>query len=406
MAMFDEALTDCALAEETASRLGDTESVVEAITSAGLCYFYLRDTRSMATQGNRALEVASAGRSAFGRASAHVVLSLDCLSRGDLESMRDYLDEAIPVVRDSGPPIVSQAATSFRGFLHSLQSEYAAAEPFFGPSLEKAYQAGIQSEVARILWQRGITLANLGRFSESLVTLREGMRVAGNNQTIHWSARFPNTLGWIFAEVGDWEQSHHLNEEGIAISKHAGIPEPEANARINLAAVLCERGELAAAAEQLEESENLLNQRDEKVWMRWRFNIRLRAAQASYWHLRGDLARGQKAASRSLELASAALARKHAAIARRILGDISMSSGNREKALEEYLAGLTLTERHPCPLVEWRLLAGAVASSPENAAAESWRARALRILLDLSRHIEAPTAARRFLESGRAKLGG
>jgi tetratricopeptide (TPR) repeat protein len=232
------------------------------------------------------------------------------------------------------------------------------------------------------------------------------MRVAANNQTVHWSARFPNTLAWISAEIGEWEQSHHLNEEGIAISKHAGIPEPEANARINLAAVLCERGELGAAAEQLEESENLLNQRDEKVWMRWRFNIRLRAAQASYWLLRGDLARSQKAASLSLELASAALARKHVAIARRILGDISMSSGNRDKALEEYLAGLTLMERHPCPLVEWRLLAGAVASSPENAAAESWRARALRILLDLSRHIEAPTAARHFLESGRAKLGG
>lgn len=404
MSMFDEALADCALAEDTAARLGDTESVLEAITSSGLCYFYLRDMRSMATQGRRALDIASPGRCVIGRASAQVVLSLDCLSRGDLDSMRDYLEQAIPVVQDSGPPLVSQVATSFRGFLHTLQSEYEAAEPLLGSALEKAYSTGIPSEVARILWVRGLVSANLGRFSESIRALREGARVAGNNQTVHWSARFPNTLAWIYAEIGDWEQSHHLNEEGIAISRNSGIPEPEANSRINLASLLCERGRLAAAAEQLQESENLLNQRDEKVWMRWRFNIRLRAASASYWLLRGDLGKAHQSASLSLDLASAARARKHAASARKILGDIALSSGNPDQALREYLAGLTLLKLHPCPLVEWKLLAGAVAASPENAEAESWRARALAFLLHLASHIEAPAESRRFLESGRAKL--
>lgn len=95
-----------------------------------------------------------------------------------------------------------------------------------------------------------------------------------------------------------------------------------------------------------------------------------RAAHASYWLLRDDRARSYKGIAVT-ETASAALARKQEAGARRILGDIAMAGGNREVALELYLAGPTVMGAVP-----------------------------------LSGQIESSSAARRFLESGREKLGG
>jgi tetratricopeptide (TPR) repeat protein len=305
----------------------------------------------------RAVEVArSAGAET---AYPESLLGYQCIFVGDLARAREYHERAIPVLKRHGPSSPGILAATSRGFLHHLQSEYRQAESALAEAVAGMQSTGEWSDLPRATWFQGIVLANQGRIGEALQTLRRGMRLADLSGDSYWLSRFPNTIGWIHAELGDLDLAVRLNEEGARSGREADTPEAEANAHINLANIYVTRKELDRAWAHLCEGERLLNREDHQHWLRWRFRIRFSLESAGYWIAAGDLGQARADATSALAGAGESLARKHQAAAHKLLGDIAALEDRTGQAGNEYSAALSILQAHPCPFIEWKALLAA-----------------------------------------------
>ena len=85
------------------------------------------------------------------------------------------------------------------------------------------------------LFVRGMALFNQGLLSQGIRDLREGLKLAEKNRERFWLSRYPNTLGWVHRELGDFETALRLDTEGAQIARENGYAKPEANSHVNLA---------------------------------------------------------------------------------------------------------------------------------------------------------------------------
>src|SRR5262249_12449862 len=158
------------------------------------------------------------------------------LIAGDLAVARALLDHARPALLREGALPQAAFVTCSVAFLHGLQSEYDKAEALLAEALgEHMRQASSAADLLQVTWMRGMVLANQGRISDALETLEAGMRMGELNGEQFWSSRIPNTIGWIYLELMDFETALVYNLRGVDAGRQANMREPEANARINLA---------------------------------------------------------------------------------------------------------------------------------------------------------------------------
>lgn len=305
----------------------------------------------------RALEIAK--HSGSGTAFPESLLGYHGIFVGDLAGARLYLERSVTVLRQRGASEARIHATTSLGFLHDLQSEYGSAESVLTDAIEQMQSAGLGSDLLRAMWFQGMVLANRGRTGEALRILEKGMRFADLNGERYWFSRYPNTIGWVYAEMLDFDSALRSNEEGVRAGREADTPEVEANSHINLANAYLALGQLASAWSHLSECERILNREDHRHWLRWRFRIRLNLEMANYWIARRELARAREFSCVALSGAREALARKHAACAHKFLGDIATLEERFEGARAEYKAALAILQSHPCPLIHWKVLLAA-----------------------------------------------
>src|SRR5262249_56614430 len=146
-------------------------------------------------QGRRALDLARAAGSRVGVASAQQVLASERMCTGDLAAAEQYFDQALPVLREKGPPIQVLDAIGYQVLLHAWRLEFAEAERTSGWALAKARELGASSHVVHSLFQRSMALGNQGLLSEALASANEARHLAEFNGERYWLARLPNTMG-------------------------------------------------------------------------------------------------------------------------------------------------------------------------------------------------------------------
>ena len=354
---WQESIADFESAASIAIACGDVQAQVAALCGSALSAGYLKRMDEMCERATRALKVArDAG---VETAYPESLLGYHAIYAGDLTRSREYYERAVPALTRCGPPAASIMAATSLGFLHHLQSEYREAEGALAEAMQQMQSAGEWTDLIRATWYRGIVLANQGRIAEALDTLGKGMRLADLNGERYWYSRFPNTIGWVHGELGDVESAIRFNEEGVRAAQEADIPEPEANAHMNLANGYVAIEQFDRAWSHLAEGKRILNAEDYKNWLRWRFHIRLSVEETNYWIAAGDLARARTSACDALDRATKSLARKHEAAAHKYLGDIAALEHRDEEARREYHAALAILQAHPCPFVEWKVLLAA-----------------------------------------------
>src|SRR5258708_9279673 len=132
------------------------------------------------------------------------------------------------------------------------------------------------------------------------------------------------------------------------IAKEMKLAEAEAHALITLAHDYVVAGESGLARASLLEAEPLL-ERD--PWYRWRFlDIRLQAAAAEVWLAANQLDRAHAHAPRLIVNSAQHGAPKYIALARNLLAEIAMVSGDYDRATRELQNGLPKILHHPPPL--------------------------------------------------------
>jgi tetratricopeptide (TPR) repeat protein len=225
------------------------------------------------------------------------------------------------------------------------------------------------------------------------------MRLAEKNRERFWLSRYPNTVGWIYRELQDFETALRLDTEGAEAARENGYAKPEANSHANIALDYMDMGDPSRALEHLDRASQLF---EEDVWFRWRYNTRTKAVLARYWLMRGDIGKARDAARDCLALAEPRKSRKYIAWSYKLLGDIAMAEERLPEAQAAYGAAIELLNRYRCPLIEWRVLQAAAgtadAARDSNLAAE-YRARCRRVIHSLADSLTDESLKRQFLNS-------
>jgi len=309
-------------------------------------------------------------------------------------------------LQSRGPVHAAVFASGSRALLDHFQSEYRDADAVLDWAMEQLRRYGSCSDLLRNLWVRGMVLGNQGRLSSALDTLTEGMRLADLNKEAFWFSRLPNTIGWIYSEMLDFESALRFNQEGVRVGQSSATPETEGNSHINLASIYLALHDHVRAREHLDEGHRLLNEHQHKRWLRWRFNIRLELGLAGYDLVCGDADQARRYAQQALSRASEAGARKHAAAAHGVLGDVFALKQDFAGASRQYATALAILDRNPCPLIDWKIsrsAANAAARAGDSKRAGRLRKRFEKTVAFVASSILDDRLRRRFLESARVK---
>jgi len=399
MGRMEEAIESFKRAEHVAEAAGMIEERLTAICGRGMSLFQSKGIEEMGSVGEQAMELARSLNSSVGMASAELVLASQRLCLGKLEEAMPLYEHAIPVHERAGLPEHGLVGVGLGGALYLWRQEYEEGHRILDISLDKARELGTGFSVLTGLFFQGMALGNQGRLGEAFKSLNEGIRMAELNQDYYFLPRLPNTLGWLYRELGDLEKSRQLNLENVELAREHGIGEGGANSCINLAINYLSLEEPERAYEHLQEAQKIFA---EDIWFRWRYNLRLQATLALYWIEKGDLVTARKHAEASEEAARSHQSAKHRAWALKILGEITLLEDDvstARKCLDEAIGILT---DKPCPTIAWKILkdrAELAKKLGDKAGADDFRGRARATVRSLADSLTDDKIRAKFLKS-------
>lgn len=263
----------------------------------------LRRAEDLGNRGLRAGSLVTAASVAIAQgrtedAQRHCLAVLDLVGEGPAESGDEL--------------VVAGArlnALGWLGMLHEFQGDHEQARPAIDASLRLGRDLHNPFLTGRSRFVLAMSLGNQGRYDEALVTLREALRLAEEAGDRYFLPRLLNTIGWVYADLGDPRQAEDWNRRSIAVARETGWLEAEANARVNLGTDALRRGDRATARAELEQAAALVERDD---WFTWRYRIRLLVGMGELSLLEGIPQRALAFARDALARAEATNARKHA----------------------------------------------------------------------------------------------
>lgn len=173
-----------------------------------------------------------------------------------------------------------------------------------------------------------------------------------------WTARLDRARAAVLQGAGGAPVPAH----GAIVGRDAELDALRAgfeSARAGRGVMLCLAGEAGIGKSAL--IERFLAEQDHLF--QWRQQIRFDEIAAGWRLARGEVDKASAHAIAALDRSKQTLSRKHLAWSRKLLGDIAVHRGRHAEAAREYGIGLRLLEAHPCPLVEWRILAAWASSA-------------------------------------------
>ena len=370
-----------------------------ALNALTLTLFYSHRLTEMAERAEEALAVAERAQNESLRVETMQLMGLKHICYGELSEAKSRLDEVISVARSIEHRSVLASGLGWRGLLHFFQTEYEQAEK----TLNEAHKVSAEIRdgflVLLALFALGLTRGNLGRMSEALATLKDGIKMAQRNGDRFWFPRLPNCIGWIHRELQDFEQAREYDHNGLEAGRAHHVLEAEANSLINLGIDFDHTGKSDETLAKFHEAESIF-ERD--AWFRWRYNIRLQAGTCEHWLAQGDLDQASDYADRLLEVANHYEAHKYVALGHKLRAEILMARDNLSEAELEINAALEQLRNYPAPLVEWKtyaLLARLRSQSGELSAAREAYAQAAAIVNSIAANTNDEALRRTFLTS-------
>lgn len=397
---------------------GDVRHEGRALVALANAHFWRHDLAAARTFAAEALARAETSADTADVALAQVPVVSAAMAQGQLDEAErgcvaileqsdrgDAAGRGLPAQELSPLTGARLNALGWLGLLHQYRADYARAQPVIEASLQLGQELHNPFLTLRSRFALTLSLGNRARFDEALDGALEALRLAEEARDRYWLPRLPNTIGWLYAELGDERAARDWNQRSVAIARETGWLEAEANARVNLGTDLVRAGQPAAAREELEAAAALLD-RDE--WFRWRYRMRLTIGLGLLALVQGEPERAVALAGQALAQTRQHGARKHEARAHVLMGRALLAAGaSGERAGAAFERALTLAEAIGHPALDWEAaaaLAEVRAAMGRDAEAEALRTRAARDITATAAAIRDPARRRLFLAQSAAPV--
>ena len=399
LSRFNEAVDDFTSMVNQARAAADQAMESGALNALTLTLFYSHRLTEMAERAQEALAVAEHAGSETLRVETMQLIGLKHLCYGELPEAKAMLDEVVNTARRINHKPVLLSGLGWRGLLYFFQTEYERAEEMLIEARKLASEMRDGFLMLLSLFVLGLTRGNLGRISEALATLNEGINMAQRNGDRFWYPRLPNCIGWIHRELQDFNHALQYDQQGLQVGREHHVLEAEANSLINLGIDYDHTGQSNETLSTFREAESIF-ERD--AWFRWRYNIRLQAGTCEHWLTQRDLDQANEYAGKLLDIATHYQARKYIAVAHKLIAEIAIARGDSSTAEKELHAALDLLGQHTAPLVAWKTYAvlGRLHSSHgDKSSASDAFARAGAIINSIAANTSDEALRQEFLNS-------
>jgi class 3 adenylate cyclase/tetratricopeptide (TPR) repeat protein len=278
---------------------------------------------------------------------------------GRLDAAEADLLRSFEVARTSGNPGRQALALHLLGLRKSWQGQYREGMELNGDGVRIAREHRLVVPLLRCLWGHGVASSETGNYDAALAALDEGLALAEKIGDDAYIPRFLNTLGWLRIDCGDFARGIELSERAYestdrsARAGHGTGAERRAFIRNNEADALMAQGDLAGAAEALDETFHIIQHPPPSRWMTWRYTTHCYASLGQLALLRGDPERARRLADQSLEVATPTASRKYECWAWRIKGESATARRAWEEAEDALGRARALAEAIGQPRQTW-----------------------------------------------------
>jgi len=356
---FERSRAEAEVLVDLARRVQDRPQEAGALVQVATALQWVEDFPSALERVREGIDIAEA-------VGAQAPLGGGLYIRGYLHAMNGRLDaaeadvsRALDIGRAVGDPNRQALALHFLSLRRSWQGEYRHSLDLGEQGVRIAREHHLVVPLLRCLWNQGLAWNDLGDYDRSLAALVEGLALAEKIGDDAYLPRFLNTVGWLRIECGDFARGVQLSEqsyEATARSSRAGHgtgAERRAFIRNNQAEAWMAEGDLAAAAEALEESQHIVLHPPPSRWMTWRYTTHCYAALGQLALIRGDAERARRLADQSLETAVPTRSRKFESWAWRIKGESATARRAWDEADDALRRALSIAETIGQPRLRW-----------------------------------------------------
>jgi class 3 adenylate cyclase/tetratricopeptide (TPR) repeat protein len=293
---------------------GDCETEAEALFRLGWISFYMHQPRSTQTLLAKSIQLSRQEDFPEILLKATGFLGFVCAVLGKLEEARRLLTEAfslgVKFNKSEGKAWSLVNLSRYYNWIGEFEKTLGLCR-----ELDLLNQE-IRSPYFRILlyFIQGSAFGALGQIEKAKQQLKAGLKQLEGVDDKFWRPRFLNTLGWVHAETGEFQDAIRLNRQSLELAINSGDPEIIHNARINLGENYLAIDDLAGAGEMLEGTWQDVR-KPGISYTRWRYKTRLFIAMAVLCGREGDNKRGLDFTRKALALARKSGAKKHQALA-------------------------------------------------------------------------------------------
>jgi class 3 adenylate cyclase/tetratricopeptide (TPR) repeat protein len=247
--------------------------------------------------------------------------------RGEHVAAREPLARAVALAERLGDDSIVAESLRTAGLVAAALGELRVAIDCYERSMAIYERAGDAAAIADVRNNLAMIYRRTQRFDEALDQYRVGLAVRERTGDVWAQAVGYNNIGEVHRTRGEPGPAIAVYERAIAIFESIGARAEAAAALMNLGAARVESADFASGRDQLLEAEARFVALGSTTYLIG-LNRYLAAAELAA----GDLLAARERAERSLELARAAKARHQEAMAERVLGEIAIAAGDRERA--------------------------------------------------------------------------
>ncbi|HSB42508.1 MAG TPA: adenylate/guanylate cyclase domain-containing protein [Methylomirabilota bacterium] len=344
---------------EVARRSGDRAGEAGALVQIASALQWAEDFPAALERSQQAIEIAEA-------VGAPAPLGFGLYIRGYLHALNARLDaaeadvaRALEIGRAVGDPNRQALALHFLALRRSWQGEYRSSLERGDEGVRIAREHRLVIPLLRCLWNQGLTGNDLGEYDRSLAALEEGLALAEKIGDDAYIPRFLNTIGWLRIECGDYAAGVDLSQRSYEVTGrssragHGTGAERRSFIRNNQAEAWMAQGDLARAAEALDESHHVVLRPPPSQWMTWRYSTHCYAALGQLALLQGDPERARRFADQSLEIGVPTRSRKFESWAWRIKGEGATARHAWDEAEDALRQSLAIAEAIGQPRQTW-----------------------------------------------------
>ncbi len=194
----------------------------------------------------------------------------------------------------------------------------------------------------------GLAYTETADFGEALNMLFLNLERAQRIGNVFIVTRLPNSIGCVYQELGDIDNSLLWNERGVQICRQYPWPEPLGYSLVNLAIDYMLKGGYVRALENFREAEALARQ-DNKIMWRWEGRMWLGLGEMAL--RQGDLDGASAYCQHALTYARKTRIRKNMARALLLQGKILHARGKRGEAVYSAQEALAVAQQMDNPLI-------------------------------------------------------